>query len=208
MGRRAPNTRDQRMRMSLIREAARLMAEEAITDYAAAKRKAAERLGAADTRNLPSNQEIQQAVLEYQAVFGGSEHQQQLRRLRERAVEAMAFFERFRPRLVGPVLAGTADGSSGVQLHLFADTPETVLFFLMDHGIPYEADERRLRFGREGVVVQPVFRFLADGTVVELTVFGEGGLREAPRSEVHGGPMERAGIDEVRALLEAPEETP
>ncbi len=205
MGRRAPSTRDQRMRMSLIREAARLMAEEAVTDYAAAKRKAAERLGAADTRNLPSNQEIQQAVLEYQAVFGGSEHQQQLRRLRQRAVEAMAFFERFRPRLVGPVLAGTADGSSGVQLHLFADTPETVLFFLMDHGIPYEADERRLRFGREEYVLQPVFRFLADGTVVELTVFGEAGLREAPRSEVHGGPMERAGIDEVRALLEAPE---
>lgn len=201
MGRRGARPRDQRMRVSLIREAARLMAEEGIKDYFTAKRKAAQRLGAADTHNLPKNREIQDALLEYQAVFGGEEHLSQLQELRCQAVNAMEFFERFRPRLVGPVLMGTADASSVVQLHLFADTPETVLFFLMDRGIPYDMDEKRLRFGKDGWAILPVFSFMAGATQVELTVFSEYGLREAPRSEVHGRPMERASIDEVRSLL-------
>lgn len=205
MGRRGSSPRDQRMRISLVREAARLMAEEGIKDYFAAKRKAAERLGAAETQNLPKNQEIQDALIEYQQVFGGPEHISQLYRLRRQAVSAMELFERFRPRLVGPVLLGTADSSSGVQLHLFADTPETVLFFLMDHGIPYDSDERRLRFGKDGWAILPMFRFMAGGTEVEITVFGEDGLREAPRSEIHGRPMERASISEVRSLLSGEE---
>ncbi len=190
------------MRLSLIREAARLMAEEGVRDYLVAKRKAAERLGASDTRNLPRNQEIHQALLEHQAVFGGAEHEADLQHLRRRALEAMEFFADFRPRLVGPVLAGTADRESGVQLHLFADTPEAVLFFLMDRSIPFDSDERRMRFGRDGWSIQPVFRFLAGDTEVDLTVFSEAGLREPPRSDVHGGAMERAGIAEVRALVE------
>ncbi|ABM63016.1 hypothetical protein [Halorhodospira halophila] len=203
MGRRGANhQRDERMRLSLIREAARLMAEDGVRDYFAAKRKAAERLGASNTRNLPGNQEIHDALLEYRAVFGGEEHEAALRHLRQRALEAMSFFADFRPRLVGPVLSGTADTESPVQLHLFADTPETVLMFLMDRRIPFESDERRLRFGRDGWSIQPMFRFLAGDTEVELTVFSEAGLREPPRSEVHGGAMERAGVAEVSALLE------
>ncbi|BAU56879.2 hypothetical protein HH1059_02040 [Halorhodospira halochloris] len=193
------------MRVSLIREAARLMAEEGIKDYFTAKRKAAQRLGAADTHNLPKNQEIQDALIEYQEVFGGAEHLAQLHELRREAVKAMELFERFRPRLVGPVLLGTADSSSGVQLHLFADTPETVLFFLMDRGIPFDPDERRLRFGKDGWAVLPVFRFMAGNTEVELTVFNENGLREAPRSEVHGRPMERASLNEVRSMIDGAE---
>ena len=123
MGKRGASLRDQRMRVGLVREAARLMAEEGITDYFTAKRKATQRLGAADTHNLPSNREIQDALIEYQEVFGGEEHRSRLIELRRHALSAMELFINFRPRLVGPVLLGTADGSSGVQLHLFADTP-------------------------------------------------------------------------------------
>ncbi|MBK1734732.1 hypothetical protein CKO15_05405 [Halorhodospira abdelmalekii] len=204
MGRRSGggSPRDQRMRVSLIREAARLMAEEGVRDYYTAKRKAAQRLGAADTHNLPKNQEVQLALQEYQAVFGGAEHRLQLTALRRHAVQAMELFAPFRPRLVGPVLLGTADERSVIQLHVFADTPESVLFFLIDRGIPYEPDERRVRYGKDQLSLQPVFRFIAGETEVELIVFSEAGLREAPRSEIHGRPMERATIAEVRELVE------
>ncbi len=191
------------MRLSLIREAARIMAEEGVADYFFAKRKAAERLGAPDTRNLPGNREIQDALVEYQQVFGDAEREASLLALRRQAVEAMEFFSRFRPRLVGSVLAGTADAGSDVQLHLFADTPEAVALFLMERGIPYESGERRLRFGRDVWVTRPLFRFIAGETVVELVVFDEIGLREAPRSEVHGRPMERASLAAVRELIGA-----
>ncbi|RLK47038.1 hypothetical protein DFR31_2352 [Alkalispirillum mobile] len=199
------NTKDQRMRERLIQEAARIMAEEGVRDHFQAKRKAAERLGAPDTRNLPSNREVQSALVEYQRLFLGEEQGAWLRSLREAAVQAMGFFEPFRPRLVGPVLSGTADQGCDVHLHVFAETPEEITLFLMERGVPHETSERRLRFGRDQWEALPVIRFVAGEHVVDLTVFSPKGLREAPRSQVDGRPMARAAVAEVEALLAADE---
>ncbi len=193
--------RDQRMRQRLTVEAARIMAEEGVRDYLVAKRKAAERLGAPGTENMPRNREIQEALAQYQRLFLGDSHAHHLRRLREAAMEAMDFFTRFRPRLVGSVLDGTASDWSDVNLHLFADTPEEVAVFLMDRGIPFESGERRLRFNRDDWEFYPVYRFMAGNVPVDVTVFRCEGLRQAPRSQVDGQPMERANRDAVKRLL-------
>lgn len=196
-------TNDYRMRQLLAQEAARLMAEEGIKDFHLAKRKAAERLNAPDTRNLPRNIEVQEALVDYQRLFQAESQPERLRELREAAVEAMEFLAPFRPRLVGSVLSGTAGEHSDVNLHVFADTPEDVAFFLMDQQIPFETDERKLRFGREQWRDLPVFRFIAGDVVVDLTVFDPAGGREAPRSRVDGKPMERGNLETVRQLLAA-----
>lgn len=189
------------MREWLVQEAARIMADEGIKDYLQAKRKAAQHLGAPDTRNMPTNREIQDAVVDYQRLFHADRQPQQLRRLRGLAVEAMEFLAQFRPRLVGSVLDGSAGAYSDINLHVFADTSEEVALFLMDNDIPFETQERRLRFGKDHYADLTVYRFLADGEVVDLTVFGEAGRREPPRSRVDGMAMARAKLDEVRALL-------
>lgn len=195
------NPRDQRMRQRITVEAARIMAEEGVRDYLVAKRKAADRLGAPGTENMPRNREIQEAVAEYQRLFLGESHELHLRRLREAALEAMAFFARFRPRLVGSVLDGTASDWSEVSLHVFADTPEDVVVFLLDKGIPFEPGERRLRFNRDDWEPFPVYRFMAGDVPVDLTVFASNGLRQAPRSQVDGQPMDRANREAVQRLL-------
>ena len=64
MTQRRGSTNDVRMRQRLAVEAARIMAEEHISDFYKAKHKAAERLGAANTRNLPRNGEIEKALQE------------------------------------------------------------------------------------------------------------------------------------------------
>lgn len=201
MSKRPVTTKDTRVRLLVTQEAARIMAEEGINDYLVAKRKAAERIGAPDTRNLPRNSEIQDALIDYQRLFGGDERPALLRRLRETAIEAMQFLERFQPRLVGSVLHGTATEHSDVNLHLFAETPEELVFFLMEHDIPHEVTERRFRFGREDYVHIPVYRLIAGDIAVDLAVFPRKGLREAPRSRIDGQPMERAGISMVREML-------
>jgi hypothetical protein len=203
MSKRPATTKDTRMRQLVTQEAARIMAEEGINDYLVAKRKAAERLGAPDTRNLPGNREIQDALIEYQRLFGGEDRPVLVQRLREAAIDAMQFLERFEPRLVGSVLHGTATEHSDVNLHLFAETPEEVVFFLMEHGIPHEITERRFRFGREEQVSIPVYRLVAGDVAIDLAVFPRKGLREAPRSRIDGAPMERAGIAAVQELLPA-----
>src|SRR5690606_41395804 len=126
MPKRPATTKDARMRQLVTQEAARIMAEEAISDYLVAKRKAAERLGAPDTRNLPTNREIQDALIDHQRLFGGAGRPAPLRRLRKVAVEAMEFLRRFEPSLEGSVLYGTVTGDSDVNFIVFAEKSEEV----------------------------------------------------------------------------------
>ncbi len=200
---RGVSTRDHRMRQMLTLECARIIAEEGVKDYFLAKRKAADRLGAASTQNMPGNQEIQDAVLEYQRLFQSDEQRLALRQLRQAALDAMDFFERFRPRLVGAVLDGSASEWSEVTLHVFANTSEDVAVFLLDARIPFEALERRLRLSRDAYHCFPGFRFIAGDHRIELIVFTAAGPRQPPLSQIDGQPMARANRDQVKRLLDA-----
>ena len=190
------------MRLRIAQEAARIMAEEGVHDFLSAKRKAAARLGAADTRHLPRNTEIEQALIDYQRLFHPGAHAHRLERLRTAALESMRFFDRFDPRLVGSVLNGTANEHSDLNLHLFADTPEDVVLFLMQKHIPFQTSERRLRLTNESSEMYPVYRFMAGDTPIDLTVFPCAGLRQAPLSAVDGKPMRRANITALMELME------
>ena len=187
--------RDQQMRTRIAQEAARLMSEEGIQDFYAAKRKAAQHLGAPDTRNMPRNQEVEVALQEYQRLFRSEQQTGHLRVLREAAVQAMRFLAGFRPRLVGSVLSGTAGRHADINLHLFADTPEEVSLFLMDNSIPFHPAQKRLRISREAWQEFPAYEFMAGDQAVELVVFPCEGRREAPRSPVDGRPMRRARVE-------------
>jgi len=193
--------RDQQMRLRIAQEAARLMAEEGVQDFYAAKRKAAHQLGVPDTRNMPRNQEIDVELQVYQRLFMGDRQVDYLRALRQTAMQAMRFLQDFRPRLVGSVLSGTAGRHADVNLHLFADTPEEVSLFLLDNKIPFRTGQKRLRFERDAWQEFPAYEFMAGEYPVELVVFPRDGRREAPRSPVDGRPMHRARLDEVEALV-------
>ena len=194
--------RDQDQRLRLAHEAARIMAEEGVRDYGAAKRKAAERAGLRDDHDLPTNREIEQALRDYQRLFQSVSQPRQLAALRAVALEAMQFFERFEPRLVGAVLDGTADEYSAVSLHLFDDDAAEVARFLDENDIPYDEDERPLRFSRSEVVEFPVLRFDADETTIDLTILPRVHLRHAPWSRTDEAPMQRASINALRTLIE------
>lgn len=190
-----------RLKILMAQESARIMVEEGVQDFRSAKRKAAIRLAVTDKAALPDNAEIEQALLDYQRLFHADRQALRLRGLRETAVEAMLFLARFRPRLVGPVLSGAAGPHADIGLHLFADTPMDVLLFLMEHRIPFDTTEHRLKLGNGDPVCLPAFRFDADGNRIDLTVFAPLAEREAPRSPIDGRPMRRASLAEVQALL-------
>jgi hypothetical protein len=198
---RKPAPRANQQRVRIAQEAARIIREQGVRDYLVAKRKAAQRLAIFDRNVLPSNTEIAEALSEQQRLFGGEAHAESLNGLRMAARQAMLLLNRFEPRLVGPVLEGTATAHSEVLLHVFADAPEAVALALMEHGIPYESAERRVRMRDGRYVYVPVFRFSAGDTDVDATVFSLLGLREPPASPVDGRPMRRARLAEVEALL-------
>jgi hypothetical protein len=190
------------MRQAIAREAARLMIEHGHEDYGFAKRKAAERFGVTDLAVLPKNTEIEDALAEHQRLFGAEEHASELTEMRGVALEAMRLLEEFEPRLVGPLLSGTATAHNDITLHLFADTPENVAVRLIDRGIRHEFAERRFRTQRDGVEAYPAVRFTAGSREVHATIFPKDGIRQAPPGPVDGKPMRRATLDEVKGLLE------
>jgi len=197
------NPRDAQLRQRLAREAARVMAEGGIQDFALAKRKALERLRLPAGTALPRNAEIEEARLEYQRLFGGEERAREVAGRRAAAVSAMREFAHFEPRLVGPLLSDGADGHSAVCLHLFAESAEEVGWYLMERGIPHRNSEQRLRMSGGETERVPGYSFLAGGVPVDLLVFSGRSRRHTPLSPVDGRAMRRAGLAEVEALLAA-----
>jgi hypothetical protein len=195
------NPRAEHLRRALAQEAARLMAEQGIDDFGLAKRKAAERLGATDIAVLPRNTEIEEALAAHHRLFEAHTHNSALTQLRETALQAMDLLKRFQPRLVGPVLSGTASAHSEVNLHIFAEGSEAVVLHLMEHQIPHHIGERRLRYEPNRLVAYPVVQFVAGKRQIDAVVFPIDGIRQAPASPVDGRPMRRADRAELESLI-------
>ena len=198
---RRPNPRADLMRLAVAEEAARIMREQGVDDYLQAKRKAADRLGVTDASILPRNTEIEAALVAHQRLFAADRHEADLVAMRRSALEAMRLMADFQPRLVGPVLTGTASAHSEINLHLFTESPEAVSIRLEERGVPHEVLERRLRYERDRTVSYPALRFVAGRQTVDAVVFPLDGIRQAPCSPVDGKPMRRASAAEVAALL-------
>jgi hypothetical protein len=188
-------------RRSLIAHAAaRMMAEDGIEDYGLAKRKAARQVGSPDTRELPTNEEIDEALRTYRQIYHADEHRDRLRRLRGAALRAMRELDRFNPHLTGSVLSGSAGQYADIDLQLFTDSPKAVELYLIDHGIPYRTSQCRLYCGAESLTV-PVYTLEDDGTEIGLTVLSPREMRGSLRASPEGKNIERAKLQAVEQLL-------
>lgn len=192
-------------RSRVVHEAARIICEDGLSDYRLAKQKAVERLGLGFGTPLPSNADVQAAVIQYQRLFGGRAYAARLTHLRRTAVQAMRLLAEFRPRLVGAVASGATTDNHHVQLHCFADKPEQIDLLLEARGLRHEVSERRYRYadGQTGDV--PVLTFRAADVGVDVAVFPERGLRDAPLSPTDGQAFRRLDLAAAEALAD---ETP
>lgn len=195
-------------RTVIAQQAARLVLDQGIRDYGVAKRKAAERLGAVSPALLPSNREVEQAVLEHRRLFGGRDARDQLHELRKGALEAMRFFSAYAPRLVGGVLSGAVSEHMPVTLHLHTDSAEDVPRRLLDAGMTFRTSDVHLRYLGDRTRRCPRHQFTVDGLDYEVVVLAADAIREAPASPVDGRPERRASLAEVDALVSRPPDSP
>ena len=195
-----PGPKRQHLRERIAHQAARLMAEDGIADFALAKRKAARRAGASDLGELPTNEEVEQALRTYQALYQGEEQRAVLKHLRKQALMMMQLLKSFNPHLTGSVLSGTAGRHSDVSLQLFVDSIKDVELFLLNREIPYRRAEKRLYVGDVWRVI-PVFAINNDDAEVKIAVFSTNDQRHALKTSVDGKPIARAGTEIVENLL-------
>lgn len=183
------------MRRRIAHTAARLIAEDGALDYGSAKRKAARQLGATDSRHLPDNREIEEALRSYQALYQGQEQQGRLYLLREIAIEYMERLSDYDPHLTGPVLNGTAGRHSDINLQLFTDNGKELEFYLMQQQIIYRRSEIR----QDGQSY-PHYSVEDPRASIEITVYPANELRQMPRRQADGA-RRRIRLSQVRSLL-------
>lgn len=184
------------MREQLAHQAAKLIAEAGIADFAAAKRKAARQLGASDTQHLPSNREVEEALQSYRALYQHDSHPDILYQLRTEALSSMRVFAAFNPYLTGSVLSGVAGEHSDINLMLFSDDSKAVLLFLLKNKLEFEDGEWRVRLGGREETVPSYTLSGESGTQIHLVVLPENARYSGSRH-----PDTHADIAAVEALL-------
>ena len=201
IGKRNGRAATESLRERVAQESARIMIEHGIVDFGLAKRKAAERLAVRSAGALPSNAQIEECLAERQRIFEPRAHGARVDRMRRTAAAVMQMLAEFEPRLVGPVLAGTATSNAAIELHVFAATPEIVAATLSANAVTFGECERRYRYGGGKNARVPGFAFSESSERVVVLAFRENDLREAPLSPVDGRPMQRASLARLATML-------
>ncbi len=197
------------IRQMIAQQAARMMAEDGINDFAYAKKKAGKQLGISENSVLPTNAEIEEEIRLYHEIYNADEQPLELEKLRKAALITMQLFERFNPHLTGSVLDGTAGKFAQTNIHLFADSAKEVEMFLLNMQIPFESSEKSYRLSdkpskdkkdkvRKTV---PVFILETELGVQKLSVFDVDDLRVATKKTSDGANAQRIDIAELRALI-------
>ncbi|MCK9214517.1 MAG: hypothetical protein WBI05_03140 [Rhodoferax sp.] len=182
-------------------QAARWVVEEGL-EYGPAKRRAAKELGLSGRGSLPSNEVLEDAVMDYIAVFCADTQPHELQALRRLALDWMTRLSEFRPHLGGAVWHGTATRKSDIYLQLFCDDSKSAEIALIDQRVNYVA--RTVKgFHGEAVDALSVHAFcveLNEDIGVHLMIYDFDDLRGALKFDAKGR-SPRGDITAVQRLL-------
>jgi hypothetical protein len=176
-----PFGRDAQDRARIAQAAARIISQHGLTDWGLAKRKAARQLMLPEQGAQPSNEEIEAALAEYHALFGGEAHAESLRRKRRLALIWMSRLAPWRPLLVGGVAAGWAGPHSDIRVELVADDPKAVEMALAGQGVAYAAGAPAS--SEPGAMRGAELLIETSGEALRLSVLTSQERRQRPRRE-------------------------
>ncbi len=180
--------------------AARLIVEEGL-EYGPAKHRAVKLLGWPGRAPLPANDEIEDAVRDYIALFCADTQPAELAALRDLGMRWMVRMAQFRPYLCASVWHGTATRLSDIHIDLFCDDSKSAEIALIDFRADYVARTATGMRG-ESVDVLSVHDFcagLGEMVGVHLKVYDHDDLRGALRPDAKGR-APRGDLAAVRRL--------
>lgn len=186
------------LRARIAHTAARLIAE-GLTDYQAAKQKAARQHGVTDNYALPDNLEIEMALREHLRMFGGETQPRILSALRDAALRLMSRLEPFSPWLVGAVLNGTANEFSEIELELVGAEPKVLEMYLLNARVEFDLCDTLQRKGGSPTRMPPVmkYRLEFDGIPVSIVLHEHHAARNAahPRDSIRHDRAQRVDVE-------------
>ena len=171
-----------------IAAAASAMVVEEGLEYGPAKRRALKQLGLPARTALPDNDELEDAVREYIALFCADTQPAELAALRELALVWMQRMADFRPFLGGAVWRGTATRLSDIYIQLFCDDPKSAEIALIEHQVDYEPRTVTGFTGEsvDALSIRSVCKPLHETVGVHLMIYDHDDLRGALRPDARG----------------------
>jgi predicted nucleotidyltransferase len=191
-----------KLRRHIAFEAARIMYRRQEAEYYRAKMKAARMVhrGWVKPADLPSNAEIRDQIQMLARTIEGETRRANLREMRLEALRLMRILRRFRPRLIGSVMTGHTRRGSDIDLHVFADSAESVAATLEQEGMVYDIERKLVR--KQGQEQGFTHIHVKDRFPFELTVYPADKAHYVFKSSITGKAIERASIAELEQLLE------
>lgn len=184
--------------------AARLVVEEGM-EYGPAKHRALKVLGLARNGRaaLPNNDELEDEVRDYLALFCADTQPAELIALREVAALWMERLAEFRPHLTGAVWRGTATRLSNVHLQLYCDDSKAAEIALINWAVDYEVGATHGPRGQDIDVLSLATpsRALGERVTVHLSILDFDDLRGALKTDARGR-SERGDLAALKKLLE------
>jgi len=156
-------------------------------EYGAAKRKAARDFGS--RVELPSDEQVEDAVREHIELFCADTQPAELQALREVAALWRGRLAEFRPHLSGATWRGTATRLSTVRLDLYCDDPKAAEIALINAGEDYDSGALDRPGRREPLNVLTVASFshaLDESVTVHLLLHDFDDLRGALKPDARG----------------------
>lgn len=180
--------------------AARMIAEEGVT-YEVAKKKAARQIlgnNRINAKFLPDNNEIEDELRIYNALFMAETQPARLLHLRRTALQMMQELIEFQPYITGAVLNGTAGEHNDIYLQLFAESAKDVEIFLLNRNIDISVTEAHEYRGKTQAI--EIIHFHYEKEVFHLTVFNPDDMRKMTRAT--NDQAERTDIKGLEQLIE------
>lgn len=156
---------DHHVKKHIASMAAEIIIEEGVSDYLYAKKKAAKYLNYNLYQTLPSNNEIDEAIREYQATFP-SNNKEDFIFYKDIAIKIMDKLEPFNPLITGTLQEGRVTNNQKILINLFADNFKEIEYFLLSNNYQFKTkDPKRL----DNFLIKYILFY--ENIETELTVF-------------------------------------
>lgn len=180
------------VRLSIASKAAEIIMEEGINDYQYAKKKAVRYLYLDASDILPSNDEIDKALINYRLIFTAEIDIDLVKILKTEALAIMAFFADFNPYFVTQIFEGLLPKYPIIQINLFSDNMKEIEYVLLNNNIPFATKDFNIsekRTKKQSVKKIPIILIERGSIPIELKIF-----------EAHDQKINRKNLMNMRGL--------
>lgn len=163
-------------RIIVANRAAEIIMEEGITDYQFAKKKAAKYLDYQSSDFLPSNDEIDIALKEYQKIYQVDIDASLIDKIKSEALSVMELFKNFNPHLVGQLTDGLIPKYPILQINLYTDNMKEIEYLLLNNKIKFDLKNKNIsekRTKKKSLRSIPIFKIDGPYFPIELKILDE-----------------------------------